>query len=54
MRFHSRLTVEEHLWFNASLKGLDKTAVKREMEKMVKDVGLQKKKSALSTSLSGR
>ncbi|XP_078319655.1 phospholipid-transporting ATPase ABCA1-like isoform X1 [Crassostrea virginica] len=47
------LTVEEHLWFFARLRGLENEKVKREMEQMIKDVGLPHKRKELSSSLSG-
>ena len=48
-----RLTVEEHLWFYARLKGAPSTEVKAEMEKMIKDVGLSNKRHEMSLNLSG-
>lgn len=47
------LTVEEHLWFFARLRGLENDMVKKEMEQMIKDVGLPHKRKELSSSLSG-
>lgn len=47
------LTVEEHLWFFARLRGLENDQVKKEMEQMIKDVGLPHKRKELSSSLSG-
>ncbi|CAG2225262.1 ABCA1 [Mytilus edulis] len=47
------LTVEEHLWFYARLKNLEPEKVKREMVRMIQDVGLPHKKKELSSSLSG-
>jgi ATP-binding cassette subfamily A (ABC1) protein 1 len=47
------LTVKEHLWFYARLKGLDSKSTKIEMEKMLDDTGLRPKKDDLSKSLSG-
>nr|XP_033774294.1 phospholipid-transporting ATPase ABCA1 [Geotrypetes seraphini] len=47
------LTVEEHIWFYARLKGLSENKVKAEMEQMVTDVGLPHKKHAKSSQLSG-
>lgn len=49
-----RLTVEEHLWFFARLRGLENDQVKKEMEQMIKDVGLPHKRKELSSSLSGK
>lgn len=48
-----RLTVEEHIWFYASLKGMTKKEVKEEMNKMIKDVGLPHKRKEQSRNLSG-
>ncbi|XP_075450764.1 phospholipid-transporting ATPase ABCA1 isoform X2 [Ascaphus truei] len=47
------LTVEEHIWFYARLKGLSKEKVKAEMEQMVIDVGLPHKKKTKTSQLSG-
>ncbi|KAK7101016.1 phospholipid-transporting ATPase ABCA1-like [Littorina saxatilis] len=47
------LTVEEHIWFYASLKGMTKKEVKEEMNKMIKDVGLPHKRKEQSRNLSG-
>ena len=49
----SRLTVEEHLWFYARLKGAASKEVKAEMEKMIRDVGLPNKRKEMSVNLSG-
>lgn len=49
-----RLTVEEHIWFYARLKGLSEKHVKAEMEQMALDVGLPSSKLKSKTSqLSG-
>lgn len=49
-----RLTVEEHIWFYARLKGLPEKTVKAEMEQMALDVGLPPSKLKSKTSqLSG-
>ena len=49
-----RLTVEEHIWFYARLKGLPEKTVKAEMEQMALDVGLPPSKPKSKTSqLSG-
>lgn len=49
-----RLTVEEHIWFYARLKGLSEKHVKAEMEQMALDVGLPPSKLKSKTSqLSG-
>ncbi|XP_045158186.2 phospholipid-transporting ATPase ABCA1-like isoform X2 [Mercenaria mercenaria] len=47
------LTVEEHLWFYARLKGSPAKEVKAEMEQMIKDVGLPHKRNEHSSNLSG-
>ncbi|XP_052776388.1 phospholipid-transporting ATPase ABCA1-like isoform X2 [Mya arenaria] len=47
------LTVEEHLWFYARLKGAASSEVKGEMEQMIKDVGLPHKRNEFSSNLSG-
>ncbi|XP_069128746.1 phospholipid-transporting ATPase ABCA1-like [Argopecten irradians] len=47
------LTVEEHLWFFARMRGLSPKKVEKEMEQMIKDVGLPHKRKELSNSLSG-
>uniref|UniRef100_A0A8D1WD46 P-type phospholipid transporter n=1 Tax=Sus scrofa TaxID=9823 RepID=A0A8D1WD46_PIG len=48
------LTVEEHIWFYARLKGLSEKHVKAEMEQMALDVGLPPSKLKSKTSqLSG-
>ncbi|WAR23494.1 ABCA1-like protein [Mya arenaria] len=46
------LTVEEHLWFYARLKGTASSYVKEEMEQMIKDVGLPHKRTEISSNLS--
>lgn len=47
------LTVEEHLWFYASLKGMAKSEIPEEIKKFLEDVGLQNKRHELSMNLSG-
>ncbi|XP_076463176.1 phospholipid-transporting ATPase ABCA1-like isoform X2 [Babylonia areolata] len=47
------LTVEEHIWFYARLKGMPEADVKREMTQMIKDVGLPHKRREMSRNLSG-
>eukprot|EP00794_Sanderia_malayensis_P008046 gene8046-8908_t len=47
------LTVEEHMWFYAQLKGMPKEDIKEEIEKFIVDVGLPKKRHELSRNLSG-
>ena len=47
------LTVKEHLWFYARLKGLDRLSTYIEMEKLLDDTGLRPKKNDQSKNLSG-
>ncbi|MEQ2194756.1 hypothetical protein XENOCAPTIV_002464 [Xenoophorus captivus] len=47
------LTVEEHIWFYARLKGLPEEQVKAEMEQIVNDVGLPHKRKSRTNTLSG-
>jgi len=47
------LTVEEHLQFYGSLKGIKKKNIDTDTDKMIEDVGLVHKKTALAKSLSG-
>uniref|UniRef100_A0A3Q1ESV0 P-type phospholipid transporter n=1 Tax=Acanthochromis polyacanthus TaxID=80966 RepID=A0A3Q1ESV0_9TELE len=49
----SMLTVEEHIWFYARLKGLPTEKVKAEMEQIVNDVGLPHKRQSRTSTLSG-
>uniref|UniRef100_A0AAV2KFR8 P-type phospholipid transporter n=1 Tax=Knipowitschia caucasica TaxID=637954 RepID=A0AAV2KFR8_KNICA len=49
----SMLTVEEHIWFYARLKGLSEAQVKSEMEQILKDTGLPHKRTARTSALSG-
>uniref|UniRef100_A0A7N8X0V7 P-type phospholipid transporter n=1 Tax=Mastacembelus armatus TaxID=205130 RepID=A0A7N8X0V7_9TELE len=49
----SMLTVEEHIWFYACLKGLPEEKVKAEMEQIVNDVGLPHKRKSRTSTLSG-
>lgn len=49
-----RLTVEEHIWFYARLKGLPEEQVKAEMEQIVNDVGLPHKRDSRTSTLSGQ
>ena len=49
----SRLTVEEHIYFYARLKGRSRAEVKTEMDQMIKDVGLPHKRKDLAKDLSG-
>lgn len=50
---HFRLTVEEHIYFYARLKGLSSKEVKIEMDQMIEDVGLPHKRKDLAKNLSG-
>ncbi|KAM8899352.1 phospholipid-transporting ATPase ABCA1 isoform 1-T3 [Spinachia spinachia] len=47
------LTVEEHIYFYARLKGRSRDEVKIEMDQMIKDVGLPHKRKELAKNLSG-
>ena len=49
-----RLTVEEHLWFYGSLKGMEPSAIKGETQRMITDVGLPHKRKEVSKNLSGQ
>uniref|UniRef100_A0A3B4X364 P-type phospholipid transporter n=1 Tax=Seriola lalandi dorsalis TaxID=1841481 RepID=A0A3B4X364_SERLL len=49
----NELTVEEHIYFYARLKGLNRDEVKIEMDQMIKDVGLPHKRKDLAKNLSG-
>ncbi|XP_028284635.1 ATP-binding cassette sub-family A member 1 isoform X2 [Parambassis ranga] len=49
----NELTVEEHIYFYARLKGLNRSEVKIEMDQMIKDVGLPHKRKELAKNLSG-
>lgn len=51
--FYTRLTVEEHIYFYARLKGCTREEVKIEMDQMIKDVGLPHKRKDLAKNLSG-
>lgn len=50
----SRLTVEEHIWFYARLKGLSEEKVKSEMDQVVEDIGLPHKRKSRTSQLSGK
>ena len=52
--FRCRLTVEEHIWFYARLKGLSEEKVKAEMEQIVNDMGLPHKRHSRTSTLSGQ
>ncbi|XP_066903690.1 phospholipid-transporting ATPase ABCA1 isoform X2 [Halyomorpha halys] len=51
----NRLTVEEHLWFYACLRGgkVSGGEINGEIDQMINDLGLPHKRKALSTDLSG-
>ena len=49
----SSLTVEEHIYFYARLKGCSSEEVKQEIDQMIKDVGLPHKRKELAKNLSG-
>ncbi|GLD53697.1 ATP-binding cassette sub-family A member 1-like isoform X1, partial [Lates japonicus] len=49
----NELTVEEHIYFYARLKGHSHDEVKIEMDQMIKDVGLPHKRKDLAKNLSG-
>ncbi|XP_052283854.1 phospholipid-transporting ATPase ABCA3-like [Dreissena polymorpha] len=47
------LTVEEHLYFFAKLKGCDTKRANNEVREMIKVLGMEHKRNALSSTLSG-
>ncbi|XP_024139098.1 phospholipid-transporting ATPase ABCA1 isoform X1 [Oryzias melastigma] len=49
----SMLTVEEHIWFYARLKGLPEEQVKGEIEHILQDTGLPHKRHSRTSTLSG-
>ncbi|KAI5087957.1 ATP-binding cassette sub-family A member 1-like, partial [Silurus meridionalis] len=49
----NELTVEEHIYFYARLKGRSSKDVKQEIDQMIKDVGLPHKRKDLAKNLSG-
>uniref|UniRef100_A0AAY4CUV3 P-type phospholipid transporter n=1 Tax=Denticeps clupeoides TaxID=299321 RepID=A0AAY4CUV3_9TELE len=49
----SMLTVEEHIWFYARLKGLPEESVKAEMKQILSDTGLPHKRTSRTCQLSG-
>ncbi|XP_077103623.1 phospholipid-transporting ATPase ABCA1b isoform X2 [Siphateles boraxobius] len=49
----SMLTVEEHIWFYARLKGLSEEDVKAETEQILTDTGLPHKRKCRTSQLSG-
>ncbi|KAG8226833.1 hypothetical protein J437_LFUL007090, partial [Ladona fulva] len=48
-----QLTVEEHLWFYARLRGRCKEEVYKEMDEMIMDLGLPHKRREIAKNLSG-
>lgn len=48
-----RLTVEEHIYFYARLKGCSRAEVKMETDQMIEDVGLPHKRKEMAKNLSG-
>ncbi|XP_071439608.1 phospholipid-transporting ATPase ABCA1-like isoform X2 [Hetaerina americana] len=47
------LTVEEHLWFYARLRGRPRNEIFAEMDEMILDLGLPQKRAELARNLSG-
>lgn len=47
------MTVDEHLWFYARLKGRQPDEVRQDTEKMIDDLVLRHKKNEISKNLSG-
>lgn len=50
---YRRLTVEEHIYFYARLKGCSRLEVKMETDQMIKDIGLPHKRKEMAKNLSG-
>ncbi|XP_070532576.1 ATP-binding cassette sub-family A member 2-like [Ptychodera flava] len=48
-----KLTVEEHVWFYASLKESSSSDIDKEMDVLIKDIGLHKKRNSKVDTLSG-
>ena len=48
-----RLTVKQHMWFYARLKGLDSLSTYIETEKLLDDTGFRPKKNDCARTLSG-
>ena len=51
--WYCSLTVEEHLYFYGCLKGMRSESVDEEIQRMIADVGLPYKRTALAKDLSG-
>ena len=47
------MSVVDHLWFYARMKGLESKATEKEMNKLLEDTGLTKKRDELAKNLSG-
>ena len=47
------MTVEEHLWFYAKIKGIPVDKRESQIEKVIKDLNLEEHRSKLSKALSG-
>ncbi|XP_033746448.1 ATP-binding cassette sub-family A member 3-like [Pecten maximus] len=50
---YDNMTVEEHLWFFAKLKGCPSEQVKKEIDDIIKVMGIEAKRHRLSSTLSG-
>eukprot|EP00058_Branchiostoma_floridae_P014634 XP_002600122.1 hypothetical protein BRAFLDRAFT_66631 [Branchiostoma floridae] len=48
-----KLTVEEHVWFYARLKGMQSADIEKDLQQLIGDVGLQHKRKDPVSSLSG-
>nr|XP_054770556.1 ATP-binding cassette sub-family A member 2-like isoform X1 [Lytechinus pictus] len=48
-----KLTVEDHVWFYAQLKGKPKWQIKQDTDKLISDIGLTHKRNAAVHRLSG-
>lgn len=47
------LTVEEQLYFYGTLKGAESKVLKKEVDKMISDLNLEKKRDETADNLSG-